>query len=228
MSSPDNEKELFSILRKKKKDVLLELLGLAYAEMKSNQRSRVFDDIIHQAIVTKKTINERKILDKVNNFYKQSLAGHYYAPFDMNSKNFMNLPEETDEWCNQIALLLQESSQLTHLGKHETAVKCFQMLFELMGRLGDDEIIFGDEIGTWMIGADNETAIKAYITSLTKTTTAQDFVAHITPLLIRDSYESFSNRVYSKVKALAGKKQKVELDKVIEDRRIKVKDPRSK
>ena len=43
----------------------------------------------------------------------------------------MNLPEETDEWCNQIALFLEESSQLTQPGKHEAAVKCFQILFEL-------------------------------------------------------------------------------------------------
>lgn len=218
----DNEAKLFSLLEKKKKDVLIELLRSAYVEMKSNQRSTVFGDIVYQDITTKKTINERKILDEVNKFYRQSLAGHYYAPFDINSKNFMDLPEETDEWCNQITLLLEESSQLTRLGKHETAVKCFQMLFELMNRLDHgDEIIFGDEIGTWMIGADNKNAIKSYITSLVQAATTEEFVEHASLLLIRDSCESFSNKVYAKIKDSAGKEQKAELDKVIKSRGIK-------
>jgi hypothetical protein len=218
-----NEAELFNVLRKKKKDVLLGLLKSSYAVMKSKQRSQVFDDIIYQSITAKKSFNERKVLNEVNNFYKQSLAGRYYAPFDINSKNFMELPEETDEWCNQIALFLEKSSQLTKLGKHETAVKCFQMLFELMDRICDDEIVFGDEIGTWMIGADEENAIKAYITSLTQTATVQEFIEHATPLLIRDGQESFRNKAYAKIKTLAKKKQKDELDKVIKNRGIKIK-----
>jgi hypothetical protein len=223
MTVSDKKFELFNILKKEKKEVLLDLLMSAYAVMKSRQQSHIFGNILSKSIATDKNLKESKILDEVNDFYKQSLAGYYYAPFEINSKNFMNVPEETDQWCEQISLLLEKSSQLTKLGKHEFAVKCFQMLFELMDRLGDDEIIFGDEISTWMIGANEEDAIKAYVTSLTKTKTAQEFVEYISPLLIRDSQESFSNNVYAKIKAIAKKEQKNKLEETIKFRGIKIK-----
>jgi hypothetical protein len=222
MAIPSKEVELFNILKNEKKVVLVNLLMSAYAVMKIKQQSHVFDDIIYKSIATNKNLKESKILDEIVIFYKQSLAGHYYAPFEINSKNFMEVPEETDQWCQQISLLLEKSSQLTKLGKHEVAIKCFQMLFELIDRLGDDEIIFGDEIGTWMIGANEECAIKAYITSLTKTKSAQEFVEYVTPLLIRDSYESFSKHVYAKIKAIANNDQINKLKEIIKSRGIKI------
>lgn len=221
-----NEIELFNILRKEKKEVLLELLKSAYTEMRSQQRAIVFDDLMYHAITTQKTINERKILDEVNRFYNDSLAGQYYAPFMVTSKNFMDTPEETDEWCHKIAMYLSESSQLTILGKHKTAVKCFQKLFELMDRLGEDEIIFGDEVGTWMIGADEENAIKLYITSLALTTTTAQFVKYTIPLLQEDSYHSFRNNVYTKMQAVVGKEQKNALDQAIKKQGVKIKEAR--
>jgi hypothetical protein len=218
-----DEIELFDILEKKKKSDLLELLQSAYSEMTSKQRSYIFGDIMLQEIKAKKIIDEDELLDEVKTFYKKSLAGYYYAPFAINSKNFMDIPEETDEWCNKTTLLLEESTQLTDLGKHTAAIKCFQMLFELMDRLGDDEIIFAEEVGTWMIGADEDRAIKAYITSLKQIATPKDFSEHLSPLLIRDSHESFSKEVYTKVKKLANKEQKCELDRIIKERGIRVK-----
>jgi hypothetical protein len=191
--------------------------------MTSKQRSYIFGDIMLQEIKAKKIIDEDELLDEVKTFYKKSLAGYYYAPFAINSKNFMDIPEETDEWCNKTTLLLEESTQLTDLGKHTAAIKCFQMLFELMDRLGDDEIIFAEEVGTWMIGADEDRAIKAYITSLKQIATPKDFSEHLSPLLIRDSHESFSKEVYTKVKKLANKEQKCELDRIIKERGIRVK-----
>jgi hypothetical protein len=218
-----DEIELFDILEEKKKSDLLELLQSAYSEMTSKQRSYIFGDIMLQEIKAKKIIDEDELLDEVKTFYKKSLAGYYYAPFAINSKNFMDIPEETDEWCNKTTLLLEESTQLTDLGKHTAAIKCFQMLFELMDRLGDDEIIFAEEVGTWMIGADEDRAIKAYITSLKQIATPKDFSEHLSPLLIRDSHESFSKEVYTKVKKLANKEQKCELDRIIKERGIRVK-----
>ena len=217
-----NEEELFNILSKKKKETLLQLLKSAYSEMKSNQRALLFDHIMYEAVRTKKTMNEKEILDEVNEFYKQSLAGHYYAPFMINSQNFMDTPEETDEWCTKIRLLLEETSQLTALSKHKTAIECFEKLFELLDRIGDDEIIFGDEVGTWIIGADEEKAIKSYVISLAKTTAAKKFVDKIIPLLKCDSYYSFINKVYDKIEASANKEQKAVLDSIIKEQGIKI------
>lgn len=221
MENNMNEAELFAIISKKKKDVLLDLLKSAYAEMKSKQRANVFDDIIYETIATKKTIDEQKLLNEIKKFYKLSIDGHYYAPFDINSKNFMDIPEETDEWCNKTTLFFEETSRLTTLKKHKTAIKCFNMLFDLMDRVDSgDEIFFADEAGTWMVGADEKKALKSYIISLSKVATVAEFVEHTVPLLIRDSHNSFSNKVYIKIKNVAKKEQKNALDKAIKKQGI--------
>jgi hypothetical protein len=45
--------------------------------------------------------------------------GYYYAPFDINSKNFSDIPEETDAWFDEVSDYLEDSSRLTDQGDHD-------------------------------------------------------------------------------------------------------------
>lgn len=220
-----NEVDLFIDLGKKKKSFILELLENAYFEMNSEQRQCVFGQYVNNKINKTKLndVNADEILDDILAFHKESKSGYYYEPFDINSKNYMDIPEETTEWCNKIGMYLDQTSQVSIQGFHETAVKCFKILFDLVDALGDDNIIFADEIGTWMVGGNEEQAFKCYITSLSDYCTPKDFVEHIIPLLKRDGYESFSNKVYAKALSIANKDQITLLKAEIKLLKIRIK-----
>ena len=130
------------VLKINDSSVLLELLKSAYTEMKNDQRATVFDNIIYEMIASKTTVDESKLLGEIKKFHQQSIDGHYYAPFMINSKNFMDVPEETAEWCNKTSWFLAEASQLTNLKKHKTAIKCFKLLFDLIDQVDSGEEIF--------------------------------------------------------------------------------------
>ena len=168
-----NEQTVLNFLKKQTKPVLLDLLSSAFREMNSSQKRSVFGIIIKQIIPSK--LDGKKVLKDVKTFYKDSLAGAYYAPFDINSKNFSHIPEETEEWFEELNDHLLSSTQLTKQKDHSCAIDCFSTLYDLIEKMGDgDEIIFADEYGTWMIPGDEKVYISAYIASLAATAVCQD------------------------------------------------------
>ncbi len=69
----------------------------------------------------------------------------------MNSANFMLIPDETEIWFNELALLLDMCCELV-LEKRNEAVKfSFQRLMDLIDRFGEGDIVFAHECGEWMI-----------------------------------------------------------------------------
>jgi hypothetical protein len=155
-------------------------------------------------------------------FRDSSLAGNYYAPFDINSKNFMHIPEETEEWFEQLGDYLEQSTQLSQQGKHADAIYCFTLLYELIEAMDDgEEIVFAEEIGGWMIPVDEKTCLAAYINSLAQTSTPEEFTAAVIPLLRRDSYESFANKVYPTIQNVATPDQRSFLDAEIARQNIR-------
>ena len=219
-----NEFDLFMSLEKKEKSDVLSILRKSYSEMNTQQREIVFGEYINNEI--KKLIIEKhdaeEICDEVNDFYVDSLAGVYYAPFKINSKNYMNLPEETDDWCSKFCMLLDETSQLAKHNFHKEAVQCFQKLFNLIDKIGDDNIIFGDEIGSWMVGGNRKQATIAYISSASHILTDNEFVDHLIPILVMDSHESFSNEVYRQASLLSTNEKFSLLQLTIEQKKIKI------
>ena len=220
-----NEAELFTYIGKKKKAEILDIVKNAYFEMNSEQKDAVFGCIISDKTNTKKLSqhNAQEILDDVISFYKDSMRGYYYAPFAINSKNYMDIPEETSEWCNKAGIYLDQTSQISIQGLHEIAVKSFSILFGLIDELGDRDIVFSDEIGSWMVGGDEEQAVKCYITSLAQCCSPEDFVKHLIPLLKRDSYESLSNKVFTRASSIGNKNQVSHLKEEVERLKIRVK-----
>src|SRR3954453_9996817 len=142
--------QLSDILKRQKKAALLELLEQAFFEMEPKQQRAVFGEL------TKKPPTARAqgaaLLEEVVEFERDSLAKKYYQSFMINSKNFMHIPDKTDEWFDRLGDLLKETSKLTRQGDHSTAVACFDRLYALIETMEEgDSIVFAHELGSWMI-----------------------------------------------------------------------------
>lgn len=215
-----NAVDLFLDLEKKDKAEMLKLLENAYFNMNSDQRQCVFGEALSKKIATTKLsiqdVNE--ILDDISDFHKESKHGDYY---NADLKNPMDIPEETSEWCNKYGMYLDQTSQISIQGFHEIAIKCFRLLFDLIDNIGNEEIFYADEAGSWMVGGDHEQAYKYYITSLANYCSPEDFVEHIIPLL--ESYESSTNKVFEKASSLGNKDQVSLLKDEIKRLKIRVK-----
>ncbi len=217
-----DENLLFKFLKKQPKIVLLDLLESAFHEMKTTQKNNVFGHMMDQ--IAPSRIDRKQVINDVKKFYKDSLAGVYYAPFDFNSKNFSHIPEETEEWFEKLNDNLISSTQLSKQKDHLYAIDCFSLLYDLIKKMeAGDKIIFAHEYGTWMIPGDEKIYIKAYITSLAATKQPDDFAMMTIPLLRNDSYESFSNKVYSIAMKAANKEQQRHLRAEIKKQNIRIK-----
>ena len=217
-----NKERLFEYLESQDQANLLELLISAFNTMDINQRHDVFGKIIKE--VPPSPVDGEDLLSTIEAFYKSSLAGHYYAPFDINSKNFSDIPEETGEWFEEIGDHLEDSSRLSDQGDHEMAVQCFKLLHELIDKMEDgDEIVFADEYGTWMITGDEKRFVKSFLTSLSAISNPEEYAICAIPLIKRDSYESFHNKVYSTSLKIATEDQKAQLKKEVKSQKIRTK-----
>jgi hypothetical protein len=195
---------LFQFLSTQEASVLLDLLSVAYDEMSRDQRQAVFGRYVRT--LPPAPVEGEALLAKVEEFRRESLAGVYYAPFDINSKNWMHIPDETEEWFERLGDLLKACTQLTAQGDYRHAVACSDVLYELIGAMErGDEIVFGDEIGSWMIPGDEKQYIAAYMASLAVTATPEEFTAAALLLIQRDSCQSFASQAYASAMHVANK-----------------------
>jgi hypothetical protein len=215
-----NKDRLFEYVKTQNQSKLLELLSLAFDTMDTNQRHDVFGKTAKE--VPPSSVDGKEILATIEQFYEKSMAGYYYAPFDINSKNFSDIPEETDAWFDEISDYLEDSSRLTDQGEHEMAIQGFKLLYELIDKMEDgDEIVFADEYGTWMITGDEKRFIKSYLSSLAAISTPEEYANGAIPLVKRDSYESFHNKVYASAIKIANEDQKVYLKTEVKKQKIR-------
>ncbi|MBK9091834.1 MAG: hypothetical protein IPM84_03480 [Anaerolineae bacterium] len=218
-----NRERLFEFLETCDPSNLLNLLSAAYDDMDHDQRRVVFGPLIKTQPPAQ--VDGEELLDEVEEFQRESLAGAYYAPFAINSKNWTHIPEETKEWFEDLGDLLQDSSQLTIQGDHLHAVTCFGVLYGLIDAMERGEkIVFGDEIGGWMIPGDEQQILAAYITSLAAVATPAEFAAVALPLIQRD-WQSLSDQVYAAAVHVASESQRLHLEAKIQRLKARTKRP---
>ena len=217
-----DEEKLFNALKRKTKPFLLDLLEAAFSEMDTQQRRYVFGEILKSTKPSK--ISGKKILKEVEEFYENSIEGDYYEVFDINSKNFSHIPEETEEWFEKLDDLLSLSTELASKNENDFAVQCFSILYKLIGKMeSGEEIVFADELGGWMIPGDEKVYIQAYLTASAKISTPEEYAAIALPLIKRDSYSSFADKVYSKATKTGDKEQAKYLRKQVKEKNIRTK-----
>jgi hypothetical protein len=211
---------LFQFFSTQPVSVLLEVLGAAYDQLDRAQRQAVFGTHIQK--LPPPTVDGDELLSDIEKFRDDSLAGHYYVPFNINSKNYMHVPEETEEWFERLGELLAASERLTWQGDHLHAVVCFGILYELIGALEyGKEIVFGDEIGSWMIPGEEKKFIVAYLKSLAAISTPETFTAGAVPLIKRDSGHSFADQVYVSSIDVANPEQKAHVEAELQRLKIR-------
>jgi hypothetical protein len=54
----------------------------------------------------------------VEEFEDESLSGAYWAPFNVNSKNYRHIPAETTAWFECMAETLEDACRLGEQGDH--------------------------------------------------------------------------------------------------------------
>jgi hypothetical protein len=108
---------------------------------------------------------------------------------------------------------LEASCRLTAQGEHQYAASCFRILYELIDAMGrGQKIVFGKEIGSWMIPGNEQEFIAAYMTSLAATATPDDFTAAALPLIRRDRTQSFATQAYPSAIRAASAEQRAHLE----------------
>jgi hypothetical protein len=206
-----NKDRLFQLLSKEDATTLLELLRNAYDFLSPDDRNTLFGQYIEE--MPPAQVDGEVLLTDIEHFAAMSRDGFYYESFMINSKNFMDVPEETEEWFEKLGDFLQDSCQLTAQEEYLPAVACFGLLYELIDEMeSGDEIVFGDQIDSWMIPGDEKQYLRAYITAVAQTTTPDEFAAIVVPLAQRDSYQSLSGEVYATACHLADVAQKEKLE----------------
>jgi len=209
-----NQKALFQFLAGQPADVLLGMLKNAYEVMDDDQRAEVIGSLAQQIPPTMQTVevDPDEVLEEIEDFRAASLAGNHYEPFAINSKNWRHIPDGTREWFDDLGDLLADCVQLTRQGQHGAAVECFAILWALILQMENGaKIVFGDEIGGWMIPGDKKQHLRAYLESLAATATPEAFTQAVTPLLVRDSHQSFSGQVYQSAADFAGPEQRAQM-----------------
>jgi hypothetical protein len=199
------EEILLKALKKQTKEQLISLLLESYEELNRPKRNRIFGPICEKVKTPK--FNAQKIYDEIHKFYEDSIAGEYYAPFDINSKNFSDIPEETELWCDLIAKHFSNSLELFNREEYKMATECFDKLYYLQENMCE-EIVFADELGPWMIPIKQATFIPKYIESIAKTKTAEGFKNGIKMLMDIDDYDYKKTKVFNKAMRVGTKEQK--------------------
>ncbi|MCC6187702.1 MAG: hypothetical protein IT318_01600 [Anaerolineales bacterium] len=203
----------------------LELLGFAYDEMNQRQREAVFGEAVVSADPPAQADGKR-LLRTIRRFQQDSLANRFYAPFNITSKNWMHVPKETKTWFERLGHFLTQSTELTRQGQHVDAVTCFGLLYELIAAMETgEEIVFADELGSWMIPVDENMVIGAYLKSLAVISTPDRYTQIAIPLIKRDARQSFSDKVYGTALRAATAQQKTHLLAEIERQQIETGPP---
>lgn len=199
------EKILIKALKKQTKEQLISLLLESYGELNKPRRKRIFGSVYDKVKTPK--FNAQKIYEEIQEFYKESIAGKYYAPFAINSKNFSDIPEETELWCDLIAKHFTDTLELFNREEYKMATECFDKLYYLQDNMCE-EIVFADELGTWMIPIKQATYIPKYIESMAKTKTAEGFKRGIKMLMDFDDYDYKKTKVFNKAMRVGTQEQK--------------------
>ncbi|MBF0366612.1 MAG: hypothetical protein HQK50_13650 [Oligoflexia bacterium] len=217
-----DKEHLLANLSRNKKDMLLEIIGTCFDECTIKQRNKIFGQF-YNSILSWDEINENKLRSKIDKFKRDSFDGVYYAPFEINSKNFTHVPDETEKWFDNLGDLLLETKELANQNKPSEAIHCFQKLFQLIDDMaGGHEFIFADEYGTWMIPVRMSDITDCYISSAASVCNPKEFTEHLLPLFRRDSRESFSNHVMKHAKKYANNEQLKFLLEELKNQKIRV------
>ncbi|TAD92506.1 MAG: hypothetical protein EAY75_02350 [Bacteroidetes bacterium] len=141
---------LEKLLKQKSKATLIQTIINIYERCNEKAIWDMFGDLIYEHHYMRLT--PLQLRRDIETFYQKSVSGEYYAPFAMDSKNFMHIPDKTECWFNEIALLLDLCCELVLKNEPTPLHFYFHNLFDLIKKMeAGEEIIFAHECDTDMI-----------------------------------------------------------------------------
>ena len=200
-------------LEKLDKSDLIKLLHEAYEKLGNYERVEVFTRLfVGQEDITPVVLEPEQLLAEVRSFYDDSLNRVYFKVIRLESYNYDDLPRETDEWFERLGDLLEYARRLSEQSEHRTAFKCFKALWGLFQLLGEQDIVFGHEVGEWNIGMDTDPIIEAYIRSVIATHDEHDFPGAIYEVIQLFNHWSGNEPQFECIKTVASPQQ---LDRLV-------------
>lgn len=219
-----NKKRLFDYLKNQDSSMLVRLLEDCYDCMKTQQISEVFSRLEKEMFKKNSLIDAELLLQEAEKFNNESRQGVYFAPFNINSKNYMDIPEETQIWFEKLGDLLTESTLLSQQNQHQQTVRCFSILYKLIeDPLLSEQIVFADEVGMWMLPIKEEPCIKAFLTSAAAVLEPQKFVEIALQMINYDRRSSYMYNAYNKALSVANEAQKILLEEELIRQNVRIK-----
>lgn len=111
-------------------------------------------------------------------FAQASLAGEYYEPFDIDSRNFTQRSAGTLSWTAECRRLFERCARADSSVAPTEVRGAFDILFDLLDRVDegqDDVVFFADEGGSWQVGVDWEAVLPAWFVVLSTTAHPEEF-----------------------------------------------------
>lgn len=154
-SSDHRIKRIRAAIQGLSREELLLLLDQTLYEMDEGLIATIFDDLVAELAIA--PLAPADVLAGVKQFHAHSLAGKYYAPFDINSQNYNWVPPETDAWFSELSTWLDRSCELIEEGYQPFAKQCLDLLLELIRKMNNgNDIIFAHDYGDWMISTKHD------------------------------------------------------------------------
>lgn len=171
-------------------------------------------DYVHVDGVADASATANTLLDEVQKFQVDSLAGRYFEDFAVNSRNCTEYSRGTDAFIAEFKRLLRGCISAADSGQYEVAGQTFELLFGLLRHIDechDDVLFFADEGGSWQLGVDWRSVFAAYFPCLAKTAAAAEFASTVDQV-IEDFARHDRSQYLRSAHAVANAAQRVALE----------------
>ena len=209
---------LRSALRNVTRADLLVVIDRALVHVPKHRLHEVVDGFVaFDDLVVTKGKGRTRVLDKVKAFDDASRRGEYYESFNVNSKNFMERSEATEEWIAEYERLLGDVLSLAAGGDPSEVRQALELLFALLRRIDegeDDVVFFADEGGSWQVDANWPTVLPAYFRCLSSTAAPEEY-AQLVNAIVKDFARHDAPKYMSRARGAATREQKAALARVV-------------
>ena len=165
---------------------LLSLIDRAIELLPQESLPKLIEGFFDPELLTVEELSEETVLEEVEEFHTDSLAGLYYEDFEVNSKNFMEQSRGTINWIAEYKRLMKRCLKESSKGEPEEIRQAFEVLFDLLDEVDecrDDIIFFADEAGAWQVGVEWDEVLPCYFKVLATVVQPREYAEGVIKLV---------------------------------------------
>ncbi len=186
---------------------LLSLMDRAIELLPQESLPKLIEGFFDPELLTVEELSEQTVLEEVEEFHTDSLAGLYYEDFEVNSKNFMEQSRGTINWIAEHKRLMKRCIKESSKGEVEEIRQAFEGLFDLLDEVDecrDDIIFFADEAGAWQVGVEWDEVLPCYFKVLAAVVQPREYAEGVMKLV--KSHVNYNSENYFKLALEVAKK----------------------